>query len=451
MFVKRRLIANRRAILCVAAVFSATGLVQAADSADSAPVLISRTAGQGGGWSSIAELKKAAEAHNPRACAQYGDALLRGDGVKQDTAQAMMFLREAFDAGEPNAAFRLGKIYDDGEHAPQDFAKAFSYYAIAAKAGVVEAQYNLGVLYVSARGTKRDYVEGLAWLIVATKKGATGEGEEKTREQMQKIKLGQLISAAEKRAAAILKDPSVAEVNFTPPKPVAPANISPPAKVDLGDAPSKPGTVKVAPPSLALPDVSKNIESRLNTTQELSPPVSLVTPRQTIKSWTTLMALRAEAAQREPIAMWAVAKVHLDGKLVPADPKRAMELFEEAATAGSADAAYQLGEMYSCDTYVPHDDTKAFNYFKQAALGKVRPGYYNLGACYMNGSGTPKDVVEGLAWLIVAKKHDIDPHAEGIARIRLQNSDPAKIPLAEKRAEQIQKELFPEPRKAARK
>lgn len=423
-----------------------------ADSGDSAPVVISRTAGKGGGWVSMAELKKAAEVHNPKACAQYGDALLRGDDVKQDAAQAVMFLREAAEAGEPNAAFRLGKIYDDGEYAPQDFAKAFAYYGTAAGAGVVEAQYNLGVLYATGRGTKRDYVEGLAWLIVATKRGATGDGEQKTREQLTKIKLPQLITAAEQRAASIMKDPAMATAGIAPALPIAPPKTTAPAKVDFGGNAPKPGQVNIVAPAVKLPDLSKTIESRLNTTQEMSPPVSLVTPRQTIKSWPRLTDLREEAEQREPIALWALGKVYLDGKLVAADPKRAMQLFEEAATAGSADAAYQLGEMYSCDTYVPHDDAKSFAYFKQAALGKVRPGFYNLGTCYVNGTGTPKDSVEGLAWLIVAKKHDVDPRIEGLVRRRLQDNEPDKIPLAEKRAEQIEKELFPpESKKPAKK
>ena len=244
---------NRRAILCAAFVLSVTSSVFAADSGDSAPVLVSRTAGQGGGWTTIAEMKKAAEAHNPKACAQYGDALLRGDDVKQDAAQGIMFLREAAETGEPNAAFRLGKIYDDGEHAPQDFAKAFAYYGTAAQAGVVEAQYNLGVLYASARGTKRDYVEGLAWLIVATKNGATGDGEQKTRAQLQKIKKPQLISEAEKRAAEIQKSPAAAASNLTPAGPVAPPKQSAPTKVSLGGEKPAPVKISVAPPVTVLP------------------------------------------------------------------------------------------------------------------------------------------------------------------------------------------------------
>lgn len=218
----------------------------AAATGDSKPVLISTTGGKGGSWANMAELKKAAEKHDPKACAAYGDALLRGDGVKADTVLAMKFLREAAAAGEPNAAFRLGKIYDDGEFAPQDYAKAFEYYGAAAKAGVVEAQYNLGVLYASARGTKRDYVEGLAWLIVATKNGAGGDGEQKTREQLTKIKRQQLITLAEQRAAEILGNPAAASPAPATSEPVAPKKIPAPTKVDVGPAPA-PAKINLAP------------------------------------------------------------------------------------------------------------------------------------------------------------------------------------------------------------
>ena len=198
----------------------------------------------------MAELKKAAEANDPVACAQYGDALLRGDGVSKDTVQARMYLQLAADRGEPNAAFRLGKIYDDGELAPQDYAKSFTYYSAAAKAGVSEAQYNLGVMYTSARGVKRDYVEGLAWLIVATKNGAPVDGEKQVRERLQKTNRQQQIAAAEKRAEEILKDIAAAAPGtntnpaLTSPKP------STPAKVDLGSstAPAKITVAPLAPP-----------------------------------------------------------------------------------------------------------------------------------------------------------------------------------------------------------
>lgn len=238
---------NRSVIAYAAVVFSILTSTLVATSGDNAPKILSTTGGKSGGWNSLAELKKAAEAHNPKACALYGDALLRGeDVVKQDTAQALVFLREAAAAGEANASFRLGKIYDDGEFAPKDYAKALDFYTVAAKAGVSEAQYNLGVMYASARGVKRDYVEGLAWLIVATKNGAPAEGEAQVRERLVKTNRQKQIAAAEQRAAEILLNPATAAPRAranpaaTPPKPLAPT------KVELNDS-AAPAKISVAP------------------------------------------------------------------------------------------------------------------------------------------------------------------------------------------------------------
>jgi len=239
---------NRSVVIaCAAVVFSILTSMLVAAPGDSAPKILSTTGGKGDGWNSLAELKKAAEAHNPKACALYGDALLRGeDVVKQDTAQALLFLREAAAAGEANASFRLGKIYDDGEFAPKDYAKALDYYTTAAKAGVSEAQYNLGVMYASAHGVKRDYVEGLAWLIVATKNGASAEGETQVRERLVKTNRQKQITAAEQRAAEILQNPATAVPGANtsqvaiPPQPLAPA------KVELNDG-TPPTKITVAP------------------------------------------------------------------------------------------------------------------------------------------------------------------------------------------------------------
>jgi TPR repeat protein len=389
----------------------------------------------------MAELKKAAEAHDPQACVQYGEALLRGDGVTQDIPQAILYLREAGDTGEPNALFRLGKIYDDGELTPKDYPKAFDYYTSAAKAGNAASQYNLGVMYVSAHGVKRDYVEGLAWLIVAEKNGVSNDGEKQVRERLQKNNRQQQISSAEQRAAEILKDITAAVPGGPSVPPVDKTTNQAPNRVEIGG--SGPSKINIALPSSPLPDISKDIASRLRTTQEQSPPVNLATPRQTVLSWPSLLTLKDEAAQGRPSAIWALGKIYLDGDLIPADATRAIQLLEQAATAGNADAAYQLGEVYSKDTYVKHDDAKVFTYFQQAARGKVPVGFYNLGTCYVNGRGVAKNLTEGLAWLMLAKKHDVDPRTEIGVRLQLKANDPGKIPLAEERAAQLEQELFP--------
>jgi len=263
-FNRRHFSGFRGAIFCASALFAFTSgrSALAAEPGNSAPKLISTTGGKKGvRWSTAAELKKAADANDPKACAQYGDMLLRGDEIPQDVAQAMSYLQKAMDGGEPNAAFRLGKIYYDGEFVPKDYAKAFSYYSTAATAGVVEAQYNLGVMYAGAHGMKRDYVEGLAWLIVATKNGAAGDGEKQVREQLQKTNHQKLIPTAEQRAAEILKDPKAAIPTGDPVVASAPQKTAAPAKIDLGA--TAPAKITIAPPVAPMPDIGKNLSTSL--------------------------------------------------------------------------------------------------------------------------------------------------------------------------------------------
>jgi hypothetical protein len=244
------------------AIFAPGGASLIAKPGDSAPKLLSTTGGKNGSrWSNAAELKKAADAGDPKACAQLGDMLLRGDDLPQDVAQAIVYLQKAMDGGEPNAAFRLGKIYYDGEVVPRDYAKAFSYYVPAAKAGVAEAQYNLGVMYAGAHGLKRDYVEGLAWLIVATKNGAPADGEKQVREQLQKINRQKQISEAEQRAAEILKDPKAAIPEGEPGSVNVPEKTQAPARIEIG--PSTPPKIIIAPPAAPRPEIGTNLNISL--------------------------------------------------------------------------------------------------------------------------------------------------------------------------------------------
>ena len=260
------------AIFCAAGIFAFAPMQAAfaAKPSDSAPKLISTSGGKNGSrWSTVAELKKAADANDPKACAQYGDMLLRSDDMPQDIPQAMAYLQKAMDGGEPNAAFRLGKIYYDGEFVPQDYARAFSFYSTAAKAGVIEAQYNLGVMYAGAHGVKRDYVEGLAWLIVATKNGAPGDGEKQVREQLIKTNRQKQIPSAEQRAAEILLDPKTAIQDGVPAVAVTPQKAQAPAKVELG--PTAPAKITIAPPGAPMPDIGKNLGPSLPASSQGTP------------------------------------------------------------------------------------------------------------------------------------------------------------------------------------
>ena len=97
--------------ICAGTLVAAAVSLHGAD--DSAPKLLSTKGG--GGWSTLAELKLAAAAGNPRACAQLGEMTLRGTDVPKDVPRAIALLEKGARGGSADAAFRLGMIYDDGD------------------------------------------------------------------------------------------------------------------------------------------------------------------------------------------------------------------------------------------------------------------------------------------------------------------------------------------------
>lgn len=199
---------------------------------DSAPVLMSRTGG-GDMWADVPELTAAAENGNPKAQAQLGEMLLRGDtqyDVPQDRERALKLLESAARQGEPSAAFRMGMILDEGVALGRDRSRAHAYFRAAAAGGVAEAYHNLGAAYSSARGVKRDYAEGLAWLILAGKHGAESSAESALRQHIGKLKRPDLIARAEKRAVEIERELSQKEVVSLLPPPVGALTTNTPAK-----------------------------------------------------------------------------------------------------------------------------------------------------------------------------------------------------------------------------
>lgn len=169
---------------------------------------MSRTGG-GSSWADVKELTAAAEKGNPKAQAQLGEMLLRGDAkhaVTPDRPRALRLLEEAARKGESSAAFRLGMLLDDGDGVRQDRARALAYFRAAAAGGAMEAYHNIGAAYASGRGVKRDYAEGLAWLILAKKLGSEAPGEAALRAHIQKLKKPELVASAETRAVEIERE-----------------------------------------------------------------------------------------------------------------------------------------------------------------------------------------------------------------------------------------------------
>ncbi len=171
---------------------------------DSAPVLMSRTGG-GGSWSDMKELQQAAAKGNPKAEAQFGEMLLRGDGIAKDEKRAVALLEKAARAGHSGAVFRIGMLLAHGNSGvANDPVRALAYFRAAAAGGEKEAFFNIGAAYASARGVKRDYGEALGWFIVARRHGADAATEVSLRAQIRSQPAW--IAKGERRAAEIERE-----------------------------------------------------------------------------------------------------------------------------------------------------------------------------------------------------------------------------------------------------
>jgi hypothetical protein len=232
-------------VLAAAAVGSLHGAkVPKKETQDSAPVLMSRTGGGGGMWADLKELQQAAAKGNPKAEAQLGEMLLRGDGIAKDEKRAVALLEKAARAGNSAAAFRIGMLLMNGESGvAKDQVRALDYFRAAAAGGEKEAFFNIGAAYGSARGVKRDYGEALGWLIVARQRGTDPTPEKNLRTQIQAQPAW--IARGERRAREIEQEFAGKKVtDFLPP--AAPLDVPAPA---------------LPPPALAPADTGKSSDA----------------------------------------------------------------------------------------------------------------------------------------------------------------------------------------------
>lgn len=89
-------------------------------------------------------------------------------GEYNKTAKELQNLAEH---GDVRAQYDLGVLYDTGEGVPQDSHEAMSWYHRAAEQGEARAQYNLGLMYANGQGVPQDYAEGYYWITLAAAQG----------------------------------------------------------------------------------------------------------------------------------------------------------------------------------------------------------------------------------------------------------------------------------------
>lgn len=86
------------------------------------------------------DLHQRACAGDATAQADYGQRLLRGDGVPRNKREGRIWCRRAAEQGNGYGQFLLGGCYYNGEGGFADQMLAFMWFCLAAEQGVKEAQ-----------------------------------------------------------------------------------------------------------------------------------------------------------------------------------------------------------------------------------------------------------------------------------------------------------------------
>ena len=118
----------------------------------------------------------------------------------------------------------------------------------------------------------------------------------------------------------------------------------------------------------------------------------------------------ADAAQTgRPSAQSLLGWMHANGAGVSRDPRRASELYLEAARKHDVAAQNNLGEMYENGVWVRKSERIAASWYLQAARAGFAPAQFNLGRMYALGTGVERDPKAARAWLEKAQ-------AQGVAQ-----------------------------------
>ena len=99
------------------------------------------------------------------AAAQYnlGVSFLKGQGVKQDYAEAAKWFGKAAEGGDLDAIYNLATCYMNGEGVEQDVEKGMKLYQRAAADGHVKATRVLGDCYLFGLGVTKDREQAFRW------------------------------------------------------------------------------------------------------------------------------------------------------------------------------------------------------------------------------------------------------------------------------------------------
>lgn len=314
----------------------------------------------------------------------------RGQGVKQDKAEAVAWYRKAADQGDAYAQNNLGWMYENGQGVKQDLVQAVAWYRKAAEQGHAYAQQNLGFFYYDDTD-KPDYKLGVEWLTKACESGLS--------------KSCSKISGAYLFGYGVEKNVEKAEFYLS-----EAGN-----KGDKDDLFMNGSTYYYG--MLFEKDLDKAVHWFTKASDAGNDNASVILGELYTKGWNTkspnfetayeFFSKAAKNGNAE--GQYNLALAYQKGRGVKENKEEAFKWYQKAASQGFAQAQHNLGSMYRDGVTVKKDLVKAFNLYSESSKQGLANSLANLGVMYFNGEGAKQDKVLALAYTLMAfEKKDAD-------------------------------------------
>lgn len=154
----------------------------------------------------------------------------------------------------------------------------------------------------------------------------------------------------------------------------------------------------------------------------------------------TSEALMKRASAGDAEALYDLGLMYSEGKGFAQDYKKAAECYEKAAAQGDARAEYNLGLINIGGQLGARDYGKAFKHWESAAWKGHVTAMCKLGMMYYDGLGTGQDFILANAWLNAALASGSPKGANDVARTLKRLSD-EQVKQARKKMEEIMKKI----------
>ncbi len=288
--------------------------------------------------------KKAAVKGDMIAQNNLGSLLQQEEGNKQSLYQAAQWFLASAMQGNPSAQFNLANMYREGKAIRRDLEKAVKWYMLAALQGDEYAQNALGYMYMNGYGVDKNVKSAVQWYKRAAEQNLT---------------------AAQYQLASLYQEQG------------------------------------------KLPGLKDNI-------------------RQSYEH--TAAVWYAHAANNgHKKAAFELADMYRTGTGVKQDVNKAVSYLEQLVEGGYDPAKLKLASyLENGEGGIKADPAKALNWYEEAASEGDGNAMFEAGRMNYDGSGTSKDLVEAYKWFALAVENlpEGDPKREDaiIARVEVSNA-----------------------------